>query len=85
MVEIPEEQQAQALRRVAEAAARRAEAQARVDEITEELRQAAVTAAAVGASRSRIRALAKVNVNRLYAWWTEAGLEVRPKKAPGGS
>jgi hypothetical protein len=80
VAEIPEEQQAEALRRVAEVAARRANAMAEVERITDELRDAAVHAARVGAGRSRIRELAKVNVNRLYTWWSEAGLDVRAKR-----
>jgi transposase-like protein len=83
MVEIPEEQHGPALRRVAQAAARRADAMAEVDRRTEELREAAVQAAQVGAGRSRIRELAQVSPTTLYGWLNDAGVEIRAKRPAG--
>lgn len=81
MVDIPEEQQAAALRRVAELSAQRTEALERADAITAELREASIAAARTGAQRGRIRTLAKVSPNTLTGWLSSAGLEVRPKRA----
>lgn len=79
-MEIPEEQQATALRQLAEVSSRRLDALAEVNQLTAELKDAAVHAASVGASRTRIRGLAKVSGNKLYAWYTDAGLDVRPAR-----
>ncbi|MES9512197.1 hypothetical protein ABWJ92_38520 [Streptomyces sp. NPDC000609] len=84
MTEIPEEQQAAALRVVADAGARRAELLTEADRIlTEEIKPAAITAARTGAERNRIRELARVGPTLLYRWLTEAGLPVRAKRPPG--
>jgi O-methyltransferase involved in polyketide biosynthesis len=80
MVDLPEEQQAAALRRVAELSAQRTAALEQADAITAELREAAISAARTGAQRGRIRQLAKVSPNTLTSWLESAGLEVRPKK-----
>jgi hypothetical protein len=80
MVDIPEEQQAAALRRVAELSAQRTEALEKADAITAELKEASIAAARTGAQRGRIRALAKVSPNTLTGWLSSAGLEVRPKR-----
>ncbi|MFI1890740.1 hypothetical protein [Streptomyces jumonjinensis] len=78
---IPEEEQAAALRAVADAGARRAALLAQADEILDgEIRPAAVHAAQVGADRNRIRELARVGPAKLYEWLQEAGLPVRPKR-----
>lgn len=80
---IPEEEQAAALREVADAAERR---QRLIDEAAriaeEEIRPAAVRAAQRGADRSRIRVLARVGPAVLYRWFEEAGIPVRPKSPP---
>jgi hypothetical protein len=81
MVELPEEQQAAALRRVAEIGKERAELLAKAEALTEPLRDAAVEADRAGAGRSRIRELAGVSSKTLYAWLESAGLEVRPKRS----
>ncbi|MFE2601705.1 hypothetical protein ACFXCZ_35425 [Streptomyces sp. NPDC059396] len=79
---IPEEEQAAALRTVADAGSRRADLLAEADRILrEEIRPAAVAAAKVGAERNRIRELARVGPTVLYRWLDEAGLPVRTKKA----
>ncbi|MFF2527263.1 hypothetical protein [Streptomyces liangshanensis] len=78
---IPEEEQAAALRAVADAGSRRAELLTEAERILrEEIRPAAVTAARVGAERNRIRELARVGPSLLYRWFEDAGLPVRPKK-----
>ena len=79
MSEIPEEQQAAALKAVAEAAAERDAAQVVLDERTANLSKVAVNAARIGAGRTRIRQLAGVSSKTLYAWLTAAGVEVRGK------
>ena len=73
MPEIPEEQQASALRQVGEArdALNRAEAA---------LRDAAVHAARIGAPRTRVKALAQVSSKTLYGWLENAGVPIRTKK-----
>nr|MDT0522087.1 hypothetical protein [Streptomyces sp. DSM 41633] len=76
MPAIPEEAQAEALRAVAEVSLRRTEETARLDR---ELREATLTAVRTGAPRSRIRALAGISPNTLYAWLAEEGIEVRAK------
>ncbi|MEV5567655.1 hypothetical protein AB0L54_33090 [Streptomyces sp. NPDC052196] len=81
MTEIPEEQQAAALRKVAEAGARRADLLAEAERIlTEEIRPRAVEAARTGAGRTRIRELARVGPAVLYRWLEDAGIEIRPKR-----
>ncbi|WP_329224262.1 hypothetical protein OG352_39805 (plasmid) [Streptomyces sp. NBC_01485] len=77
MTEIPEEQQAAALRAVKDAGARRAALLAQAEEIlTTEIKPAAVKAARLGAGRSRIRQLAQVGPSVLYRWFEEAGIPV---------
>ncbi|MEV1043210.1 MULTISPECIES: hypothetical protein [unclassified Streptomyces] len=84
MTEIREEQQAAALRVVADASARRTELLTEADRILdEEIKPAAITAARAGAERNRIRELARVGPTVLYRWLTEAGLPVRAKRPPG--
>lgn len=80
MVEIPEEQQAAALREVAEIGARRTQLLAEAEQLNGPLREAAVSAARIGAQRSRIRELAGVSSKTLYGWLDEEGLEVRPTR-----
>ncbi len=81
VTEIPEEQQAAALRVVADSGKRRTAAQTEADRIlAEEVRPAVIEAARLGASRSRIRVLAGIGPNTLYTWLQEEGLEVRPKR-----
>ncbi|MFI5868372.1 hypothetical protein [Streptomyces sp. NPDC051546] len=80
MVEIPEKKRTEALTELAQISAERDAAQAEVDRIMERLRAASVHAAETGASRSRVRELAKVSSRTLYGWLNEAGLEVRAKR-----
>ncbi|MEW1616506.1 hypothetical protein [Streptomyces sp. NPDC088744] len=83
MTEIPEEEQAAALRAVKEAGARRAKLLEKAEEIlTKEIKPAAVKAARLGAGRSRIRELAQVGPTVMYRWFTEAGIPVREKRQP---
>ncbi|MFF5491538.1 hypothetical protein [Streptomyces virginiae] len=83
MSEIPEEQQAAALRAVKDAGARRAALLRQAEEIlAKEIKPAAVKAARLGAGRSRIRELAGVGPSVLYRWLGEAGIPVRDKSAP---
>ena len=83
VTEIPEEQQAAALRAVADAGERRAKLLKQADRILkEEIQPAAVKAARLGAGRDRIRQLAGVGPTVLYRWLTEAGIPVRAKSAP---
>jgi hypothetical protein len=82
-VEIPEKKQAEALQEVARLGAERAAAVNEVERITTELREASVTAAKLGAARTRIKELGGVAATTLYAWFEAAGLEVqarRPRK-----
>ncbi|MFE9222589.1 hypothetical protein ACFYN3_40635 [Streptomyces lavendulae] len=79
MPAIPEEAQAAALRAVSEISLRRTEVIAQLDR---ELREATLAAVRTGAPRSRIRALAGISPNTLYAWLAEAGIEVRAKAQP---
>lgn len=80
MVEIPEEAQAEALRALARAKKERDEAVARHDLI---VRAAAVEADRSGVSRTRIKELAGVSSRTLYAWLSEAGASIRPKRKSG--
>ncbi|MEU3565392.1 hypothetical protein [Kitasatospora sp. NPDC006786] len=80
MVEIPEEQHAQALRRVAAAAELRDRAEALVARLTQRVERASVEAAQVGTNRSRIREVAGVSPRTMYGWFADAGLEIRPKR-----
>lgn len=83
VTEIPEEQQAAALRAVKDAGERRATLLKQAEEIlTKEIKPAAVNAARLGAGRSRIRQLAGVGPGVLYRWLGEAGIPVREKSAP---
>ncbi|MEU4850574.1 hypothetical protein [Streptomyces gilvosporeus] len=77
MVEIPEEAQTEALRLLAKAKKKRDAVVAREDAL---VRDAALAADQVGASRSRIKELAGVSSRTLYAWIAAAGRPVRPKK-----
>jgi transposase-like protein len=79
MVDIPEEEQAAALRAVATCAQERDQAESWM---TERVRLAAVAAVQTGAQRSRIAKLAGVSPNTFYGWLADAGVEVRAKKAP---
>jgi hypothetical protein len=84
VTEIPEEQQAAALRVVKDAGDRRAALLAQAEEIlTKEIKPAAIKAARDGADRSRIRQLARVGPTVMYRWFAEAGLPVRPKGKQG--
>ncbi|MET9366111.1 hypothetical protein ABZX93_35145 [Streptomyces sp. NPDC006632] len=81
MTEIPEEQQAAALRAVAEAGSRRADLLSEAERILiEEIRPLSIEAARTGAGRTRIRELARVGPAVLYRWLDEAGIPVRPKR-----
>lgn len=77
MTEIPEEQQAAALRAVVAAADARDQAQAELDARTKELADAAVEATRLGAVRTRIRQYAKVSSKTYYLWLAAAGIDVR--------
>jgi hypothetical protein len=79
-MEIPEEQAAAALRRVAEIGARRADLLRQADALLPDLEAAALDAARAGALRNRIRELAQVSPRMLYAWLDAAGLEIRTKR-----
>ena len=73
-----EAQHREALRQVAEIAARRQAALKQVDELTEELRRAVVHAASLdGAPFRSIRKLSKLNANKVALWWRQAGLDQR--------
>ncbi|MCC8455596.1 hypothetical protein [Streptomyces rochei] len=86
MTEIPEEQQAAALRAVADAGARRARLLAEAEQIlTNEIKPAAVRAARLGAGRDRIRELGRIGPTMLYRWLEEAGLPVRQKRRSSGT
>ncbi|MFI6158291.1 hypothetical protein ACIBCA_37025 [Kitasatospora sp. NPDC051170] len=78
-MEIPEEVQAAALRKVAEIGQKRAQLLAQAAELMEPLREASVHAAKVGAGRNRIKDYAQVSPNTLYGWLESAGIEVRAK------
>lgn len=83
VTEIPEEQQAAALRAVKDAGGRRAALLKQAEEILhKEIKPAAVTAAQLGADRSRIRQYAQVGPTVLYRWFKAAGLPVREKSKP---
>ncbi|MFG2669127.1 hypothetical protein ACGFY6_33415 [Streptomyces sp. NPDC048387] len=79
-MDIPEIEQAEALREVAALGVQRANALAEAERIGAELRAAAVRAAELGAPRTRIKELAHVSPSTLYAWFDAAGLEVRAKR-----
>jgi hypothetical protein len=81
VVDLPEERQAAALRRVAELRAERAELLARVDTLTAQLRDAAIAADDAGAGRNRIREVAGISSKTLYGWLESAGSEVRAKRS----
>lgn len=78
-MEIPETQQAEALREVAQLGAARAHALREVARLTAELEPAAVQAAKLGAQRGRIRELAGVSASTLYGWFDKAGLPTNRK------
>ncbi|MFB7747421.1 hypothetical protein [Streptomyces sp. NPDC056132] len=82
MVDLPEEAAAAALRVVAELGQQRAELLAQADALTPRLREAAVSAARAGATRSRVRELAGVSPKTLYAWLDDAGVAIRPNRRP---
>lgn len=84
MVDLPEEQQATALRRVAEIGKERADLLAKAEALTEPLREACIEAASAKAGRSRIRELAGISSKTLYSWLGEAGLQVRGKATKEG-
>ncbi|WP_344044210.1 hypothetical protein, partial [Saccharothrix xinjiangensis] len=50
--------------------------------LLDKLEPVAIKAIKAGALRNRVRELAQVSPTTLYAWLENAGLEVRPKKAP---
>ncbi|MFF3159852.1 hypothetical protein [Streptomyces sp. NPDC057910] len=79
-MEIPEFRQAEALRKVAEVGSQRAAALAEAERLTKPLKEATIEAARAGANRGRVKELAQVSPNTLYAWLAEAGIEVRPKR-----
>lgn len=83
MVELPEEQRATALKRLAEIGQRRAQLLAEAERLITDLRTAAIEADQVGAKRSRISELAGVSSKTLYRWLADAGVEVRTKKGVG--
>lgn len=77
MTEIPEEQQAAALRVIKDAGERRAALLAQAEEIlTAEIKPAVVSAVRLGAGRSRVRELARIGPSVLYRWLEEAGIPV---------
>jgi hypothetical protein len=78
-MEIPETTQAAALEEVARLGARRRDLLAQVEAATADLRDAAVTAARQGATRSRVRELADVSASTLYGWLDAAGIQIRTK------
>ena len=80
MVEIPEEQQVEALKWLAELAAARDDAQAELDRRVDRVRDAVVQAANLGANRTRIKQIAGIGSKTLYIWINEAGVEVRAKR-----
>ncbi|MEU8765163.1 hypothetical protein [Streptomyces sp. NPDC048659] len=75
-----EEQQAAALREVADLGRRRAELLRQADELLKPLGAAAVNAVRVGSPRRRTQDLAQVSPGVFYGWLQEAGIEVRPKR-----
>ncbi|MFF4291375.1 hypothetical protein ACFY0R_39705 [Streptomyces sp. NPDC001633] len=80
MTEIPEEQQARALRAVTDAARERDRV---IEEAQKPVIEAAVAAVRAGASRTRVREEAGVSPRTLYAWLAEAGIPVRAKRPKG--
>ncbi|MFJ7250905.1 hypothetical protein ACIQWA_40595 [Kitasatospora sp. NPDC098652] len=82
MVELPEEAQVAALRRLAELGAKRAELLSKAEELLKEIEPAAIEAVRTGAGRNRIRELSGVSPGLFYGWLETAGIEVRTKKAP---
>ncbi|MFF2082030.1 hypothetical protein ACFVXG_45565 [Kitasatospora sp. NPDC058162] len=81
-MEIREEAQVAALREVAEIGAKRAALLEQAAALLGELEPVAIKAIKAGALRNRVRELAQVSPTTLYAWLENAGMEVRPKKAP---
>ncbi|MFJ8856330.1 hypothetical protein [Streptomyces sp. NPDC102437] len=75
-----EEQQAAALREVADLGKRRADLLRQAEELLKPLGDAAVKAVHVGAPRRRTQDLAQVSTGVFYAWLQEAGIEVRGKR-----
>jgi hypothetical protein len=75
-----EEQQAAALRQVADLGERRAALLRQADELLEPLKKAAVNAARLGADRRRTQDLARVGYKTFYGWLRAAGVEVRAKR-----
>jgi len=74
------QKQAEALRVVTDAADERDRVVAAANAAVED---AAIKAARIGASRTRIREEARVGPRVLYDWLSRAGLPVRPKRAAG--
>jgi hypothetical protein len=74
-----EEQQAAALREVADLGRRRADLLRQAEELLEPLSAAAVNAVRTGAPRRRTQDLAQISTGVFYSWLQEAGIEVRAK------
>lgn len=77
---LEEEQQAAALRRVADLARERGELLKQAEALLEPLGEAAVNAVRLGAPRRRTQDLAQVSTGMFYGWLERAGLPVRPKR-----
>lgn len=76
-----EEQQAAALREVADLGQRRADLLRQAEELLTPLEAAAVHAVRVGAPRRRTQDLAQVGTVMFYGWLQAAGIDVRAKHA----
>ncbi|MGY4974908.1 hypothetical protein ACWGCC_37890 [Streptomyces nigrescens] len=84
-MDIPEKAQADALAKVDELGRKRASLLAQAQSLLPELQKAAVRAAQLGASRSRIHQLTRMSPGPVYRWFDEAGLpKVRGKKDKDG-
>jgi hypothetical protein len=75
-----EEQQAAALREVADLGAQRARLLEQADALLEPIREAAVKAARLGADRRRTYQLGRVGSTVFYRWLEAAGIERRAKR-----
>ncbi|MFF2902706.1 hypothetical protein [Streptomyces sp. NPDC057966] len=80
-----EEQQAAALRKVADLGAKRAKHLKAADEVLVDLRKAVGEAARLSAPRRRTQELAGVGTAQFYEWLREAGIDVRKPKKPADS
>lgn len=82
MAELPEERQAQALRNLIEIAERRAELRRQLDQLTEPLREASLTASETGVAASRIIGIAGISPKTFYGWKAEAesGKASKPRR-----